>query len=339
MARPSSRRASKPIISAPSWGNEEREDLTSGVAPPAPSLPKPVIAHSISANVRRSNSENVPASMPSQQEQRPGKLMAPSESASEEPHTLQSNSNASEFRRISDGAAASPKGALESTQPAPALTVPLPVQPTPEQPKAVAPKETRPMSAKKGPPRTQPTMDAAPRRGRLRPPEDILTKLPSSRPNVNVFSEESHGDDDVDIIQESFFHKQDSRGNAHGALVSDMYKAKEAAEAGVQQAQVGASDSLEIQGGINLGRSKRKAKGAVSARVDLNQLQQAVQGLVQGLTPLARSMDHLQACPDGYLEGCILMVTHVQLLHVLLAFMSKQLHLSTSLTATSAKQK
>jgi hypothetical protein len=130
---------------------------------------------------------------------------------------------------------------------------------------------------------------------------------------VNVYAEDGNGDDEVDVIQEAFFLKDNSRESTHGALVSDIYKAKEAAEAGVQQANSGSSQSLEVQGGINLGRSKRKVKGAVAARVDLTQLQQAVEGMVQGLTPLARSMDHLQACPAFVVatDGLALAATYV----------------------------
>ena len=174
---------------------------------------------------------------------------------------------------------------------------------------AVAPARTltaqaaaRPMSAKKAPPRAPSTAEPVARRTSLRPPEQAPAMRPASRSTVRVYTEPAatngHGDnddDDIDVIQESFAPAAAPGGSSHGALVSDMYAAKAAAEAG--GAATEASESLDVAGGINLGRSQRRRKAsgpAAAARVDVEQLRGAVEALVQGVTPLARSMDHLQ---------------------------------------------
>ena len=129
---------------------------------------------------------------------------------------------------------------------------------------------------------------------RLRPPEKPASyKRLDSASGVRVFIEDvADNDDDVDIVQETFMPVA-SGEQQHGALVNDMYKAKQAAE---QIAHDGglATIGLDLEGGINLGRTSRRRKASIM-RADLEQMRGAVEALVQGITPLARSMEYLQA--------------------------------------------
>lgn len=150
----------------------------------------------------------------------------------------------------------------------------------------------RPMTAKKAPPMAPGTKGASPTRSRLRPPEAAMQR-PGSKAGVRVYTEDPGADcDDVDIVQEAYVCREDQE-QPHGALVSDMYKTKEAADQMAHNRGHQAGDRIELEGGINLGRSQRKRRGG-AARADPGQMRDAVEALVQGITPLARSMEYLQ---------------------------------------------
>jgi hypothetical protein len=171
-----------------------------------------------------------------------------------------------------------------AAQAMPAAGTPGAAQPTPTP--------GRPMTAKKAPPKAPGTKGASLSRSRLRPPEAALRHT-GSKARVLVYTEDPGADcDDVDIVQETYVCCEDQE-QAHGALVSDMYKTKEAADQMAQDSGNRASNVIELEGGINLGRSQRKRKCG-TARADLGQMRDAVEALVQGITPLARSMEYLQ---------------------------------------------
>ena len=166
--------------------------------------------------------------------------------------------------------------------------------PTPAQAPPAIP--ARPMTAKKAPPKA-PAVDEprAVQRSRLRPPDEPAAQQSGSRPSVHMYraNEQDDDDDDVDVVQETYVHR-DEPAQSHGALVNDMFKVKQAAEQVTNTVGSAADGELQIEGGVNLGRSHRKRRGGGAAKADLGQLRDAVEALVQGITPLARSMEHLQ---------------------------------------------
>ena len=153
----------------------------------------------------------------------------------------------------------------------------------------------RPMTAKKAPPKAPEIAQPQAHRSRVRPPQAPALPRPGSRSAARVYVDDlGDSDDNVDIVQETFV-RADSSGQGRGALLSDMYKAKEAAEQLANRGSI-ADSELHVEGGIDLGRTQRK-KRASMAQADLGQLRNAVESLVQGVTPLARAMEHLQVCP------------------------------------------
>lgn len=140
----------------------------------------------------------------------------------------------------------------------------------------------------------------------MRPPDSLTAHQAGASTGVAVFKEESEdSDDDVNIVQEEYVQPE-VLGAAPGALVSDMFKVKDAADQASHGSE-SAPNALQIEGGINLGRAQRKKRGSV-VRTDLSQLRGAVEALVQGVTPLARCMEHLQVCPYGR-SPCVLPLT------------------------------
>ena len=180
----------------------------------------------------------------------------------------------------------SPRVSADAPQPSEDLT---PAHAVPTMP-------ARPMTAKKAPPKA-PAVDEprAVQRSRLRPPDEAAVQQSGSRPSVHMYraSEQDDDEDDVDVVQETYVHR-DEPAQSHGALVSDMFKVKQAAEQVTNTVGSTVDRELQIEGGVNLGRSQRKRRGGGAAKADLGQLRDAVEALVQGITPLARSMEHLQ---------------------------------------------
>ena len=151
------------------------------------------------------------------------------------------------------------------------------------------------MTAKKAPPKAPEIAQPQAHRSRVRPPQAPALPRPGSRSAARVYIDDlGDSDDNVDIVQETFV-RADSSGQGRGALLSDMYKAKEAAEQLTNRGSI-ADSELHVEGGIDLGRAQRKKRASV-AQADLGQLRNAVESLVQGVTPLARAMEHLQVCP------------------------------------------
>jgi hypothetical protein len=152
----------------------------------------------------------------------------------------------------------------------------------------------RPMTAKKAPPNAPVVAPEGKKRtSRVAPPDNLPAQRGAARSSVHLYKQGDDGsDDDVNVVQETLAHT-DAPAQAHGALVNDMYKAKEAAEQLTRKGSQSGDGALHIEGGINLGRAQRKKRSSI-ARADVGQLREAVESLVQGVTPLARSMENLQ---------------------------------------------
>ena len=309
LARPSSRRASKPTHSAPM--QPMSDELP--VAPSPDVLPQGAPQVATFDDVFPSSSSGIPAASLPQDPIDRG--LSNSSSRRGAPAERPMSRQASDARPASKEGGRSREARPESRskpQPAAPKSVPaeapsaggLPAVAAPPVARAdsnATPKVStpptppagisagRPMTAKKAPPKAA----SGHAQSRLRPPIDPLMHRLDSSTGVRVFAEDADGDDDVDIVQETFVPVS-GKEHQHGALVSDMYKAKEAAEHQVAPDGAPAMPAgLDIEGGINLGRGQRRRKGG-AVRADLGQMRGAVEALVQGIAPLARSMEYLQ---------------------------------------------
>lgn len=172
-------------------------------------------------------------------------------------------------------------------------------------PNTAAVAHTRPLTAKKAPPLAS-TPAQAKQRSRIQPPQE-LTASAGKRQGVHVFREESAPDEEFVDVVERLQPAQSSQPNLlHGVLVSEMYKAKNTADVALASQHDEGQTSLD---GINLGRSKR-SKHRTGLQADLTVIQQAVEKVVQQLTPLSRTMEYLQVVSVWkycalYLMGCL----------------------------------
>ena len=154
---------------------------------------------------------------------------------------------------------------------------------------AAASPQMRPRTAKKAPP-LKGSPAPVKQRSRLQPPEHVVSSA-GKQQGVHVFWEESAREEEsVDVLESEPSVQSSEAHPMHGVLVSEMYKAKTTADA----AQVSKHDEEPgMLDGINLGRSKR-SKQRSGLHVNLSLTRQAVEKLVQQITPLSRTMEYLQ---------------------------------------------
>lgn len=149
----------------------------------------------------------------------------------------------------------------------------------------------RPLTAKKAPPPAGNPAQVK-QRSRLRPAQE--TAASTGRHGVRVYQEDRAVDEDaVDVVETSASVQSSNPNMAHGVLVNEIYKAKNVADAVQKQHH---DDTDGMVDGIHLGRSKR-SKTRTATHVDFGYIQQAVEKVVQQITPLARAMEYLQVCP------------------------------------------
>lgn len=178
------------------------------------------------------------------------------------------------------------KEALESLPPAVAQAG------TDTVPNTGAVMHTRPLTAKKAPPLAS-TPAQAKQRSRLRPPQELVGSA-GKQQGVHVFREEIAPDEEfVDVLESVPPAPTSNTHPLHGVLVSEMYKAKETADAAVASQH---DDGHAMLDGIKLGRSKR-SKHRTGRQADFTFIQQSVEKVVQQLTPLSRTMEYLQVVP------------------------------------------
>lgn len=168
----------------------------------------------------------------------------------------------------------------------------------------------RPMSAKKAPPKPAGGHEGAvprPQRHtrRVSTQDDASGARPGSVTGVRVFHEAPHDDEEeIHVVQEeapATMRRAAAPGSSvsaqggaegHGILVRDMMAAQEAAESAAPATGADAHEGLTE--GIKLSRTRKRKENA--AHTDLLALRESIQTLCRGMTPLARSMDHLQVC-------------------------------------------
>eukprot|EP00892_Ulva_mutabilis_P005386 jgi/Ulvmu1/3219/UM015_0260.1 len=146
----------------------------------------------------------------------------------------------------------------------------------------------RPLTAKKAPPPAALSTQVK-QHTRLRPPQEMVAS--AARQGVHVYHEEhADGDDLIDVVEtgQSAIHAHPKM--AHGILVNEIYKVKDTVDASQMLEQ---GDSQSIVEGIHLGRTRR-SKQRTGSQVDFRSIQQAVEQVVQQITPLAKTMEYLQ---------------------------------------------
>ena len=190
-------------------------------------------------------------------------------------------------------------------EPSPSLMPAVPVAAEIQHESTALLAPTRPMTAKKAPPKAASNPETSRRAGIRRPGgsrtigeevDGMQTEAPS---HVRVFHEgaQDGDDDEVQILQDAdqtMAQPGRAQDTQHGSLVTDMIQAQQRAE---KELQIDALDE-SMQDGIRIERKKKEQ----APRTDMLQLREAIESLCQNINPLARSMEYLQVRQEFMLE-------------------------------------